>query len=223
LLAHLPSSSLRQGVPPSLRGYELLSVTVGQSSAKFDRRSNYVFQSYLHLGRIIFLSAMLGAGVLTFSRDADRLVLQPIERMMRMVEEIADNPLNALRDSRGSLRGGATLVSVGGKRGSGGTSAAKAEAENYETRLLEQSISKICSLMALGFGDAGSEIIGENMRNGGALNPMVPGKKKCAIFGFCDIRHFTDATEVLQEEVLLLECFPLRSRRRCCGSIFRQA
>ena len=28
---------------------------------------------------------------------------------------------------------------------------------------------------------------------------MLPGKKKCAIYGFCDIRNFTDATEVLQE------------------------
>jgi len=27
---------------------------------------------------------------------------------------------------------------------------------------------------------------------------MIPGKKKCAVYGFCDIRNFTDATEVLQ-------------------------
>jgi class 3 adenylate cyclase len=32
---------------------------------------------------------------------------------------------------------------------------------------------------------------------------MIPGKKMIAIFGFCDIRNFTDATEVLQEEVML--------------------
>ena len=52
--------------------------------------------------------------------------------------------------------------------------------------------------MALGFGEAGSEIIAENMKNSyGEVNPMVPGKKVIAIFGFCDIRNFTDATEVL--------------------------
>lgn len=27
---------------------------------------------------------------------------------------------------------------------------------------------------------------------------MVPGQKVTAIFGFCDIRQFTDTTEVLQ-------------------------
>lgn len=32
---------------------------------------------------------------------------------------------------------------------------------------------------------------------------MIEGKKKCAIFGFCDIRHFTEVTEVLQEEILI--------------------
>lgn len=35
------------------------------------------------------------------------------------------------------------------------------------------------------------------------MNPMIEGKKKCAIFGFCDIRHFTEVTEVLQEEILV--------------------
>lgn len=76
------------------------------------------------------------------------------------------------------------------------------EEENLETRLLEKSIGKICSLMAVGFGEAGSEIIAENMRNGGRLNPMIPGRKMVAVFGFCDIRQFTDTTEVLQEGIM---------------------
>ena len=57
--------------------------------------------------------------------------------------------------------------------------------------------------MALGFGEAGSEIIAKNMAKDGDINPTIPGKKKTAIFGFCDIRRFTDATEVLQEEVMV--------------------
>ena len=32
---------------------------------------------------------------------------------------------------------------------------------------------------------------------------MIEGKKKCAIFGFCDIRNFTDTTEELQEGVMM--------------------
>lgn len=43
----------------------------------------------------------------------------------------------------------------------------------------------------MGFGEAGAEVIADNMRSGGDLNPMVPGRKVAAIFGFCDIRSFT--------------------------------
>ena len=50
--------------------------------------------------------------------------------------------------------------------------------------------------MALGFGEAGAEIIAENMSKGGDIDPMLPGKKMMAIFGFCDIRNFNDATGI---------------------------
>jgi hypothetical protein len=35
------------------------------------------------------------------------------------------------------------------------------------------------------------------MQSTGSVNPIIPGQKIIAIFGFCDIRNFTDATEVL--------------------------
>jgi hypothetical protein len=51
----------------------------------------------------------------------------------------------------------------------------------------------------LGFGEAGARIIAENMKGaGGEVDPMSSGKKVMAIFGFCDIRNFTDTTEILQ-------------------------
>ena len=75
--------------------------------------------------------------------------------------------------------------------------------EPMETAMLESTLSKIGALLALGFGEAGSEIIAKNMAKGGDVNPMLPGNKLMSIFGFCDIRNFTDATEVLQEGVML--------------------
>ena len=47
-----------------------------------------------------------------------------------------------------------------------------------------------------------NQVIGNNMRTGGDIQPIVPGSKITGIFGFCDIRQFTDATEVLQQEVM---------------------
>lgn len=53
---------------------------------------------------------------------------------------------------------------------------------------MEQTLIKIGALLALGFGEAGSKIIAENMKATGDVNPMIPGNKIIAIFGFCDIR-----------------------------------
>lgn len=79
----------------------------------------------------------------------------------------------------------------------------KSKDSEYETVKIEQTIIKIGALLAIGFGEAGAKIIADNMDHGGDVNPMTPGNKVVAIFGFCDIRNFTDATEVLQEDVML--------------------
>lgn len=137
----------------------------------------------LNIFRTIFICIVLGMGAMLFSKDANELVLGPIEKMVKFVREIAENPL-------GAGKGGRKKVNP------------EEDKSNLETRVLETSIAKICSLLALGFGDAGAEIISENMKNGGDLDPMVPGRKMVAIFGFCDIRQFTDSTEVLQEGIM---------------------
>jgi hypothetical protein len=186
------------GVDDTTREAEIMYAFAGDTSeALFERRWQSTLQGILNLARTVFLCGILGLGAFAFSRDANRLVLQPIKRMVAKVEEISANPLKGLADAHAAADAPASAAEL--------TPAAKRaakEVKNYETRILELSINKICSLMAVGFGDAGAEIIAENMRNGGALNPMVPGKKMVAIFGFCDIRQFTDTTEVLQEDVM---------------------
>ena len=172
---------------------------------------------------------MLGAGALFFSRDAHALVLKPIERMVKKVREVSENPLKrfavdeksdddesdagdeprpfpAAKKKRadGSLRGffsrDTWRKTTQTKKRASRTK--KRDDSQMETRLLENSIAKICGLLAVGFGEAGSEIIAANIRRGGEIDPMIPGKKVVAIFGFCDIRQFTDTTEVLQEGVM---------------------
>jgi hypothetical protein len=69
--------------------------------------------------------------------------------------------------------------------------------------VLEQAIVKIGHLLALGFGEAGSKIIATNMSRGGDINPMMAGSKIYAIYGFCDIRQFTDTTECIQQRIMM--------------------
>lgn len=72
-----------------------------------------------------------------------------------------------------------------------------------ETDILEQTLYKLGALMAIGYGEAGSRMIGENMSKGDYINPLLPGNKIIAIFGFCDIRKFTNATEILCQAVMI--------------------
>jgi hypothetical protein len=83
----------------------------------------------------------------------------------------------------------------------------------YETALLETTLERVGQLLQIGFGAAGAEIIGNNLNSGsGKLNTLNTGSKITAIYGFCDIRQFTDTTECLQEEVMVSRT-PHHSRR----------
>lgn len=87
-----------------------------------------------------------------FSKDANDLALRPIERMIEKVNKIAKNPNLAIE-----------------------LKLAKDNAETNETVKIENAVIKIGILLALGFGDAGSEIIGSNMSKSGDVDPMLPG------------------------------------------------
>lgn len=80
--------------------------------------------------------------------------------------------------------------------------------KGMETTYLLAAIIKIGGLMKVGFGEAGAAIIAKNLlespgNSGGRLNLMGSGTMIRSIFGFCDVRQFTDTTECLQEEVML--------------------
>jgi competence protein ComGF len=75
-----------------------------------------------------------------------------------------------------------------------------------ETKFLMNTLLRIGSLMKVGFGSAGVEIIRNNLERGRRKDVLFlnkQGSTVSCIFLFCDIRQFTDATECLQEEVFV--------------------
>lgn len=141
---------------------------------EYDRNVNQILL-------IIFVSIMLVAGSVVFTNDAQRLVLDPIERMMNMVEAVSKDPLQPLQFQHGSGQG------------------------EYETMLLESTIEKITSLLRVGFGEAGAGIIKANLDiadNSSVINPLIPGVRIYAVFGFCDIHHFDDVNQHMGQDVL---------------------
>jgi hypothetical protein len=49
-------------------------------------------EAILTIAKTIFILIVLGVGALLFSRDANRLVLIPVDRMVQRVKNMADNP-----------------------------------------------------------------------------------------------------------------------------------
>ena len=133
-------------------------------------------------------------------------VIGPIERMMTLVKKLADNPLESASMDQQYLEDDKVGANPSALQTRDLTRPSTQDMKNdgYETALLETTLERVGQLLQIGFGAAGAEIIGNNMNSAsGKLNAMVPGKKICAIYGFCDIRQFTDTTECLQEEVMV--------------------
>mmetsp|Transcript_82466 Transcript_82466/g.143112 ORF Transcript_82466/g.143112 Transcript_82466/m.143112 type:complete len:1083 (+) Transcript_82466:127-3375(+) len=180
----------------------------------FDSRGTTQLEAGLSMLQTIFICFAVGIGAMTFSNDANQLLLNPIERMIAKMETIKDNPLEAMKlgdfEYRREEIENAKRKEQLAKRGRCWkfwyrAHQMKEVKRPMETVILEKTIIKLGGLLALGFGEAGAEIIGQNMQGGhsAGVNAMVPGQKVDAIIGFCNIRSFTDATEVLKEKVML--------------------
>ncbi|CCI41125.1 unnamed protein product [Albugo candida] len=155
------------------------------SLAVFDVSSATSTGAAFSILKTVFIMIVLVAGSNAFIGISRSLVLQPIERMMDIVRKLVENPMVSVTTSGNDAKIHKDAKELG-----------------FETALLELTLFKVGRLMQVGFGAAGADIIGKNMGSGD-LDPMLPGKKITAIYGFCDIRQFTDTTECLQEEVMV--------------------
>ncbi|XP_057871704.2 uncharacterized protein LOC131078078 [Cryptomeria japonica] len=165
------------------RDTELLRVTSDsrRTEAYFSVKHYNQLRHSKNLGLTVVILFTLSAWSFLLSWDSNKLLIQPIERMVSFVKELADDPV--------SFAGKVVPEHPG-------------DGKVMETRFIEASLIKIASLTKVALGDAGMDILSVNLK-GSEFNPMVPGKKVRACFGFCDIRNFTDATECLQEEVMM--------------------
>jgi len=201
----------------------------GQFVFVFDMRKFVQWEAIFGILQTVFVVLVLAIGALMFSRDADLLVLLPIERMIMKVEMIRRDPLYAMRlgdkqqetheqemEMQQAVTRETSLIRRAHTKGylpdgssrnrllDGRKRKPKKKTTTLETMILENAIIKLGSLLALGFGEAGSEIIGQNLDDEqSTVNALVPGSKVEAIYGFCNIRNFTTTTEVLQEKTMV--------------------
>jgi len=164
-----------------------------------------------------FVCVVLCVASVYFSNDANKLVLDPVKRMIEKVEAIRDDPLMAMKMAdeefkvelkthhrKTKAKQNQNSMKALQERIANCTYSAKSKNEAMETVVLEKTIIKLGSLLALGFGEAGASIIGQNLAcsDSAGVNVMIPGTKVESIVCKARINDFSTATEVLQEKVM---------------------
>lgn len=141
-------------------------------------------EAILNILKMVFLISVLFLGSYMFTVDANTLILNPIENIICLVNMIAKNPdvseqLIALQDKDKNKK-------------------------TNEFKQVEKAILKLGNLLVLVFGRAGNNVIYQNISNihKEEIDVETIGSQSMAIFGFCDIRNFTDMTEILEEDIM---------------------
>ncbi len=114
--------------------------------SKYDTNATIVYlitetnklQSIMNISRTIFIMILLLVGSMMFNADANKLVLEPIERMSEKVKLLATNPLGLMGDD-GDTVGILALAQMQEDR----ARSTKKSSEVYETSIIENAIVKI--------------------------------------------------------------------------------
>jgi len=156
------------------------------TEAWFDDGGFAATEGKYNIAKTCCVIAALMIGAYYFIKDAEELVIKPIERMTNLVQELAKNPLAkvSFEDVNAELNMTGETV----------------EELPYEIQLLEDTLSKISKLVQMGFGSVGAEIVSHNLADG-EFDPVQPGKRMYGLYGTCNISRFIDTTECLQEDV----------------------
>lgn len=172
-----------------------------------DRYSNKRLGAYLSIAKVFFVCFVVLGGSQLFERGIKTLMIAPIERMIDRVTNLIEKPLKikeeAFIQEEQKQMAAYNKGALDTEPDRDGSDDEAVSDKGLETEKIEAAINKIGILLGVGFGDAGAGLIKSYLSKDGEGDIIMPGAEIEAIFGFCDIRNFTDVTEILQEEVMV--------------------
>lgn len=162
----------------------------------------------------IFVCFLLCQASWQFSHDANMIILKPLERIMIKIQAIRENPLIAVKMADAEYK---AEEQAKARRKKNKRERAKMclqdlrrrlctkrrPQEPLETVILEKTIVKLGSLLALGLGEAGANIICSYMEGRSSGNFATAGGERIeCVVGVARVRHFSTATEVLKGNIV---------------------
>jgi cell shape-determining protein MreC len=115
----------------------------------------------LNIVKTIFICVIFSVGTMYFFKDVLETVVEPLESIISKIKDMTVNPLNALQQSEKDQ----FLNILQNETNKNQFCYKKVKKEPLETQVLEKTITKIGALLALGFGEAGTQIIAQNLSN----------------------------------------------------------
>jgi len=167
-------------------GYRRVSEVVEEAFngtvIKFDLQDDAIFDASVQIISTVFVASVLLVSNTLMLKQAHELLIQPLEKTMRVVSQLRTNPMAKIVTERDDT----TQI-----------------ANENENLFIVGVISKLAKLLQLMVGSAGADIISRNIRREGTISIMHNGIHVDAVYAFFDIRNFTGITEKLQGEVMI--------------------
>ena len=148
--------------------------------------------SIMFIFRIVYI--ILSVSILCFliNNDIYQLIFHPLEKIGKVVDIVSKDPV-----------GSKTITELKNNYEHSSNKKEDPNSVSYEIKIIQSAIIRISALIAINFGEAGGEILKENISSSEGLNPMLKGKRIQAIFGFCFIHNFSEINEAFQEKTMI--------------------
>ena len=152
---------------------------------------NFFINSILNILRLIFIFVSVYIICLRMFKDLNLLILKPLNDINKVIDKVSKDPVNNKIISELRLNFENRINNFNDKKHL-----------NYEMKVIESTLIRTSGLIAVGYGEAGSEIIKKFIKGNEGFDPMASGNKIEAIFGFCFIHDFAAISEVFEEKTM---------------------
>ena len=169
----------------------LYSKEVNSITILYLQNRNFFINSILNILKLIFIFVSVYIICLRMFKDLNLLILKPLNDINKVIDKVSKDPVNNKIISELRLNFESRINNFNDKKHL-----------NYEMKVIESTLIRTSGLIAVGYGEAGSEIIKKFIKGNEGFDPMASGNKIEAIFGFCFIHDFAAISEVFEEKTM---------------------
>jgi class 3 adenylate cyclase len=152
---------------------------------------NFYINSTLNILKLISIFICVYIICIRMNKDLNLLILKPLNDINKVIDKVSKDPVNNKIISELRLNFESRINNFNDKKHL-----------NYEMKVIESTLIRTSGLIAVGYGEAGSEIIKKFIKGNEGFDPMASGNKIEAIFGFCFIHDFAAISEVFEEKTM---------------------